>query len=1348
MKLNVEKVVAAAVGAAVAVAFVAEAQSVARPADCMSGAQIVAQENLWCANMGIETSTGSVGTCCGTGSVADIMYSSNGGCRSVETDSPYCIPGTECEENLGENDDLTIALDLQPLGDEDVCCRECTCFGDPNCISFEGVRDEWIPCDGRLADNCRMKKSVCRNSTGPGGHQCKWLKRSDEWVSFEESGSPCQPDFAREGYPTMNMYSVGDSFSLQLVLGERGVIKQVDLKTSDGTFALNAATCFEYDPREGKDALDAWTGDAVPSSWTATTPNELEIWHGIDDRALGLHVDIVCTKNFVPSNFNGTARPRLNVHRLIDAEDSRDGESGFCSDDIILDKTGSHTERTSSIQQDCLDENIPGLLETCKALMSSQCTYYQLDNRITEWCAKADLARSLMVNEDSCVVSLTKGTQAERNIKWTEAVCMINRLNVVSCKQDISQFGWDTFLATRSDGMIDDGNAIQSCTSDASLYGVDTSTCTQGVAVEYLQDEEWKQSFFIPNSMPPCNNEIVVNAVNHPELFLHPIRISQCDQSSICTLANECEANGGFSTSFLFSSTDCPTASPTTSPTTAAPTDSPTVSPTTLAPTDSPTVSPTTLAPTDSPTVSPTTLAPTDSPTPEPTEPTSSPTPTDERRTPAPTPTDGTPAPTPTDGTPAPTPTDGTPAPTPTDGTPAPTPTDGTPAPTPTDGTPAPTPTDGTPAPTPTDGTPAPTPTDGTPVPTPTDGTPAPTPTDGTPAPTPTDGTPAPTPTDSTPAPTPTEGTGSPTVGREQPECETDCRFETELSPEICVVEVVELGSCEACCVAPTFLPEPGQEMQCRDVRTSEPYCDETTNPECEDLDNKDFELTISFSFEDEEIECCQTCMCYGDPFCENFYGVADKWILCDSRKVDDCYVNKDVCLTQADHAGNACIWNETTFNKFSRRADIGVYGSPCVPDFHESGPANLVMYSIPDLTVTIGMGERAVIEDVQLETQSGLFTLVADNCFEEGPYPGFTGPEGTPIQSMFAVDLSDGPGPNERGVKIRHLETGIFLTITCIRRVKDGEVGYRMNVNSLIEVDINRQDADGFCETGELPKGASTTDVTEEVFEECLQNLDDAHLLCRALVNPACTETQVEEGVEEWCAVANLYPDNPNRIAKCTNEILGSGNRSPNKIASKWIEQYCISVEGNREVGTSSKNFRKVCKSMMQNNGYESSVAVYGNGQIGALGYAGATCAQSASQYGPRTPGMECLPGLSVEAFVGPGPDDWEEILFMPNNLRPCDGQIRVTGEQYPQLFKHPIRINECTVSPSCAIDVLCLPNLGYNVTISFSHDGSLCPASSVEGAQSREGIPNNAFRHINNIGILAAITLLLMLF
>lgn len=556
--------------AAVIVALVgASSQIASGQSSCEAGlSQTLVQNNARCDYQGVPTLPSTLDTCCGLSSSSDVTDSSDGVCRDIHTDKAFCADD-DCSD-LGEGDELILYLTMNQTTSDETCCRTCKCIGDPDCTAFDGSHASWVLCDGRKIKNCKMGKKVCLSQVDHLGNQCQWLKGTDSWSNFLESGSPCQPNFELSGYPTMQMYKRGD-FELNLTLGERGIIREIVVTSGAGDlYTMTADDCFEYDPRTHTTAntKKAWTTSKsnIPSTWSVSTPNDVEITWRIADSTAGVVIDATCT------HATNASSNRFDIDSLYLVGEETDDESGYCSTGVIdrgLASVKLSGDDDYKFQQKCLAVNLPELLTTCKAVVGLECTPHSLNTYIKYWCDNASLDDTDVDGDsDLCYTNLaTKGSTADRAELWVKYLCQLNHVNDVdSCMSLVSQFGWVEFLNKYSNGLSDTtatgSSATTTCVSNVSSYSVlegDDATCALGIFVEYeLTTDNWVQAFFIPQNQPPCNDELVINGAEQANLFLYPIRFRQCSLAESCLQDTGCAPTAGFDVQLTFSSTVCP----------------------------------------------------------------------------------------------------------------------------------------------------------------------------------------------------------------------------------------------------------------------------------------------------------------------------------------------------------------------------------------------------------------------------------------------------------------------------------------------------------------------------------------------------------------------------------------------------------------------------------------------------------------------------------------------------------------------------------------------------------------------------------------------------------------------
>jgi hypothetical protein len=191
-------------------------------------------------------------------------------CHSDKTSRAYCDAAVEdCSSAAIGQDELVMNISLFTDATQDnSCCRSCTCFGDPECQSFNGTWQEWVECDGRVFDastgKCSYSEAQCSTQKDAASNTCGWLQGSNGNWNYKY-GSPCQANYPTEsGHAEMLMYkSQSGLFGAELVLGERGAIWWVQLNTTQALpLTLSAQQCFEG----GLNRTAAFPG--APGAWT------------------------------------------------------------------------------------------------------------------------------------------------------------------------------------------------------------------------------------------------------------------------------------------------------------------------------------------------------------------------------------------------------------------------------------------------------------------------------------------------------------------------------------------------------------------------------------------------------------------------------------------------------------------------------------------------------------------------------------------------------------------------------------------------------------------------------------------------------------------------------------------------------------------------------------------------------------------------------------------------------------------------------------------------------------------------------------------------------------------------
>lgn len=484
-------------------------------------------------------------------------------CRTYEVGQPYCAKSVpECLgdtqgiatcDDLDETDQMTLSLTFKEE-EKDSCCRTCTCFGDPECVSFSGAMDLWIPCDARQikGKSCKMYKDTCEGMMGPNGQECAWVGSgtTSKGVDFPMEGSPCQP----VGTPqeiTMSMFDSGDN-KIELGLGERGIIQLVTVRLNGIDAVLDAKKCFS----EGGAA--AWGLDELPSSnWVETVEDEntLIAW-SVKDATTKTLLRLVCIRAVTKK---GNGLPRINVQELA-VDNDKDGE-GFCSTGVISDKNGDN-DLSSEMHETCT-QNQTSALQACKFLVEMATPASMIDDCAASYCNRA------ATGKQKCEKTLRKSDSDKAWLKaYCESVLIAPKYagtapsSLKECMRVVKAegYGIGTELFGQGYKIEESESEDDECGSSIAEYAVDEdfATCEFGINLQVLRDDGlWITKYFIPKSKPLCDDVITINGAEAPQLFTNAVRIQQCDSKGTnkqCQALSTCDAVFGVDFQISYSS--------------------------------------------------------------------------------------------------------------------------------------------------------------------------------------------------------------------------------------------------------------------------------------------------------------------------------------------------------------------------------------------------------------------------------------------------------------------------------------------------------------------------------------------------------------------------------------------------------------------------------------------------------------------------------------------------------------------------------------------------------------------------------------------------------------------------
>jgi len=480
-------------------------------------------------------------TCCSFGEPTTDL------CRSYTMEGSYC---NTCDLNgsgkctaLSVQDTLTINLNFTQKAGDESCCKTCTCYGDPECVAFNGMADLWIPCDARTKSSCNPTKSGCLAQTGPNGRSCSWTRtdRTDSqgW-NTAINGSPCVPENLLSAPVMMNMYSQVKPapFNVDLRLGERGVILDLNVQS----YVMNAQSCFD------KQGAASWKDGKMPAGATSSVSQAgTQIsWVFMDDKAK-VFVRFQCIRAVSGST---VGQARINVQEVT-ATSSATG-NGFCMTGSISDKSGS-TDASNTLHASCTLD-VPTALQACKNLVSQSLTDRDLAACAQMFCAMA------AGGQQKCLNAIGGGSS---DSGWQTAYClavqaMNPKINLSTCKKNVGAQGYPWAVQNYGTGQKTATPGERECGFKIQQYlYANKASCEDGVTLEIQKaDGEWEPYLWFPVASPPCNGALVISGTDAgaEPLFSHPLRMTQCDVRSdpVCANVSPCSNTYGavFSLSF------------------------------------------------------------------------------------------------------------------------------------------------------------------------------------------------------------------------------------------------------------------------------------------------------------------------------------------------------------------------------------------------------------------------------------------------------------------------------------------------------------------------------------------------------------------------------------------------------------------------------------------------------------------------------------------------------------------------------------------------------------------------------------------------------------------------------
>lgn len=518
--------------------------------------------------------------------------------RTITAENEICgFRGEDCEDGECSEYALVIKPEFTFETTNEKCCDSCTCFGDPQCIAFNGEENIWALCDGRevphedsIFDMCRITEKQCSEERDHVGNECVFLAndiRARDWTVGKQ-GSPCQPN--PDSPPSIiTMYEVEDvNFKLDLEQGERGIIQKIYLSLDCGDFELSAEDCIS-------NSRNAWQSDLdIPEFFSYN-----DVVHGFDqhwsviDPDSGISLSIRCFANHYEGDSNSYV-PRINIEDLSDPISRGNGADGYCVSGEF--NTGQATTRNTDLifSRDSCDE---GLQQSKKReIYRALCRNPSLpasghQSCIYHFCNAyyLPLFSSIEECEQAFVEDLSVGFCQGITYSTRDKEKCLEQWFDLGAVETIEQFYEERGLGL--------GNSGSGASSDSDTGSEDTRTCTteyktelgkceSGILIQYFRNDQWNTEIAIPSDW--CSDEeLVLSYCDYQYLFNRQIRILQKTASIECGPINQCsKVNGFIGRIELMKQTPYPTNFPTDFPTN-QPTNEPTPYP--IAPTNFPT---------------------------------------------------------------------------------------------------------------------------------------------------------------------------------------------------------------------------------------------------------------------------------------------------------------------------------------------------------------------------------------------------------------------------------------------------------------------------------------------------------------------------------------------------------------------------------------------------------------------------------------------------------------------------------------------------------------------------------------------------------------------------------------
>lgn len=432
--------------------------------------------------------------------------------------------------------------------------------------------------------------------------------------------------------------------------------------------------------------------------------------------------------------------------------------------------------------------------------------------------------------------------------------------------------------------------------------------------------------------------------------------------------------------------------------------------------------------------------------------------------------------------------------------------------------------------------------------------------------------------------------------------------------------------------------------------------------------------------FSDDDLKCCKTCQCYGDPRCYSFDNEFSEFVLCDGRTPgaagERCVIRKDTCLQQRDAEGHACAWTNPyvsvpDFTDAAKQAyeetkfEITKYGSPCRYNSSISGLPTLLMYQVDGYELEVQQGERGYIVSVSLNMANGNFLLESDVCLEGGNWETLSG-------AAYSGQFLSYKYGQEIVWMVTDPNTGINLRLRCTGTYYDGFISAKfINVESLEEPDDARiSEGTGFCATGAMAeKRLATTAYTDYLTENKLcygWNENTTPIMVREVArivsnNQGVSNSGITNAFTTFCE--NFFSPSWSNVRQCVNAFMGA------RDVDNLISVFCHAV-APRELKECVENIQVNTES----DGYQ---VAFTHAYANYVGNREAQCNVKFDTLPTTLDSAACQTGVTLE-FYNPRKQTWVPYLSFPDSGA-CGGYtVTVNYKNHPKLFKNALRVQQ----------------------------------------------------------------------